>query len=588
MPSTERATGGLRSQAWWDNAGNPEMTALYLERFLNFGLSPAELQSGRPIIGIAQTGSDLVPCNRHHLALADRVKDGIRDGGGIPLEFPVHPLQETGKRPTAALDRNLAYLGLVEVLYGYPLDGVVLTTGCDKTTPACLAAAATVNIPAIVLSGGPMLNGYHQGERIASSGSGLVIWQSKRLLATGQIDYDEFMARVTASAPSIGHCNTMGTALSMNSLAEALGMSLPGCAAIPAPYRRRGQMAYDTGRRAVDLVREDLTPRKIMTWQAFENAIVVASAIAASTNVPIHINAIARHVGVPLSIQDWQRVGAGIPVLANVAPAGEFLGEDFYRAGGVPAIMRSLLTAGRVHGDAVTVSGRTVAENLADTPPADPTVIRPFDEPVAARGGLLIMTGNLFDSAVMKTSVLNGLHAVSDYRAIVFDGPEDYHARIEDPELGLDENCILVIRYTGPIGYPGSAEVVNMEIPAALLRRGFTTLPTLGDGRQSGTSDAPSILNASPEAAAGGNLAILRTGDRIRIDVDNARVDVLLPDEEIAARWADYTPPVFENQTPWQEIYRSTVGQLDSGGCLELALSYQDLVHTKGIPRDSH
>ncbi|MEU6741391.1 IlvD/Edd family dehydratase [Streptosporangium sandarakinum] len=589
MPSTKHATGGLRSQAWWDNAGNPEMTALYLERFLNFGLTPAELQSGRPIIGIAQTGSDLVPCNRHHLALADRVRDGIRDGGGIPLEFPVHPLQETGKRPTAALDRNLAYLGLVEVLYGYPLDGVVLTTGCDKTTPACLTAAATVNIPAIVLSGGPMLNGYHQGRRMAASGSGLVIWQSKRLLATGEIDYDEFMARVAASAPSIGHCNTMGTALSMNSLAETLGMSLPGCAAIPAPYRRRAQMAYDTGRRAVDLVREDLTPRKVMTLRAFENAIVVASAIAASTNVPIHINAIARHVGVPLSIQDWQRVGADIPVLTNVAPAGEFLGEDFYRAGGVPAVMRSLLTAGRLHGDALTVSGRTVAENLADTPPGDPTVIRPFDEPLAARGGLLIMTGNLFDSAVMKTSVLtDGLRAVSDYRAVVFDGPEDYHARIQDPELGIDESCILVIRYTGPIGYPGSAEVVNMELPAALLRRGVTTLPTLGDGRQSGTSDAPSILNASPEAAAGGNLAILRTGDRIRIDLDNARVDVLLSDEEIAERWAHHTPPALDNQTPWQEIYRSTVGQLDGGGCLELALAYQDLVHTKGIPRDSH
>ncbi|MFG1944161.1 IlvD/Edd family dehydratase [Nonomuraea sp. NPDC048826] len=588
MPPTERA-GGLRSQAWWDNAENPAMTALYLERFLNFGLTPAELQSGRPIIGIAQTGSDLVPCNRHHLALADRIRDGIRDGGGIPLEFPVHPLQETGKRPTAALDRNLAYLGLVEVLYGYPLDGVVLTTGCDKTTPACLAAAATVNIPAIVLSGGPMLNGYHQGERMGASGSGLVIWQSKRLLAAGEIDYTEFLARVAASAPSIGHCNTMGTALSMNSLAEALGMSLPCCAAIPAPYRRRAQMAYDTGCRAVDLVREDLTPRKIMTLRAFENAIVVASAIAASTNVPIHINAIARHVGVPLSIQDWQRVGADIPILANVAPAGEFLGEDFYRAGGVPAVMRSLLTAGRLHGDAVTVSGRTVAENLADAPPADPTVIRPFDDPLAERGGLLVMTGNLFDSAVMKTSVLAGdLRAVSEYRAVVFDGPEDYHARIDDPDLGLDEGCILVIRYTGPIGYPGSAEVVNMEVPAALIPRGITTLPTLGDGRQSGTSDAPSILNASPEAAAGGNLAILRTGDRIRVDLDNARVDVLLPDEEIAARWARYTPPAFDNQTPWQEIYRATVGQLDSGGCLELALHYQDLVHTKGIPRDSH
>lgn len=599
MPPTKRTSGALRSQAWWDNADNPAMTALYLERFLNYGLTPAELQSGRPIIGIAQTGSDLVPCNRHHLALADRVKAGIRDGGGIPFEFPVHPLQETGKRPTAALDRNLAYLGLVEVLYGYPLDGVVLTTGCDKTTPACLTAAATVNIPAIVLSGGPMLNGYHHGERAGASGSGLVIWQSRRLLAGGQIDYDEYMARVAASAPSIGHCNTMGTALSMNALAEALGMSLPGCAAIPAPYRERAQMAYETGRRAVAIVHEDLSPRTIMTRQAFENAIVVASAIAASTNVPIHINAIARHVGVALSNQDWQRVGADIPVLTNVAPAGEFLAEDFHRAGGVPAIMRSLLTAGRLHGDAMTVSGRTVAENLEDIPAADPAVIRPIDEPVAARGGLLVMTGNLFASAVMKISVItDDFRArylphpedpqVFDLRAVVFEGPEDYHARIDDPDLGIDEDCILVIRYTGPIGYPGSAEVVNMEVPAALIRQGVTALPTLGDGRQSGTSDAPSILNASPEAAVGGNLAILRTGDRIRIDMDKARVDVLLPEEEIAERWARHTPPTLEHQTPWQEIYRATVGQLDGGGCLELAVAYQDLVHTKGIPRDSH
>ncbi|MEU6431056.1 IlvD/Edd family dehydratase [Microbispora sp. NPDC046973] len=599
MPTAKRTAGALRSQAWWDNKGNPQMTALYLERFLNYGLTPGELQSGRPIIGIAQTGSDLVPCNRHHLALAERVKAGIRDGGGIPLEFPVHPLQETGKRPTAALDRNLAYLGLVEVLYGYPLDGVVLTTGCDKTTPACLTAAATVNIPAIVLSGGPMLNGYYEGKRTGSSGSGLVIWQSRRLLVSGQIDYDEFMARVAASAPSIGHCNTMGTALSMNGVAEALGMSLPGCAAIPAPYRERAQMAYRTGLRAVELVHEDLTPRTIMTRQAFENAIVVASAIAASTNVPIHVNAIARHVGVALSNQDWQRVGADIPVLANVAPAGEFLGEDFHLAGGVPAVMRSLLEAGRLHGDAVTVSGRTVGENLEDVPAPDPAVIRPFDDPVAARGGLLVMTGNLFDSAVMKISVISDSFRarhlphpddpqVFDLRAVVFDGPEDYHARIEDPELGIDEDCILVIRYTGPIGYPGSAEVVNMEVPTALIRRGVTALPTLGDGRQSGTSDAPSILNASPEAAAGGNLAILRTGDRIRIDMDRARVDVLLPDEEIAARWAHHTPPALHHQTPWQEIYRATVGQLDGGGCLELAVSYQDLVHTKGIPRDSH
>src|SRR5215510_3428282 len=586
----------LRSQAWWDNSAHPEMTALYLERFLNYGLTRQELQSGRPIIGIAQTGNDLVPCNRHHLDLADRVRAGIRDGGGIPFEFPVHPLQETGKRPTAALDRNLAYLGLVEVLYGYPLDGVVLTTGCDKTTPACLAAAATVNIPAIVLSGGPMLNGYFEGKR---AGSGLVIWKSRRLLASGKIDYHEFMDRVAASAPSTGHCNTMGTALSMNSVAEALGMSLPGCAAIPAPYRERSQIAYETGRRSVALVKEDLTPRKFMTKPAFENAIMVASAIAASTNVPIHVNAIARHVGVQLCNDDWARVGGDVPALANVAPAGEFLGEDFYRAGGIPAIMYELLAAGLLHGDVLTVSGRTVAENIKHSEASDHAVVRRFKDPVVASGGLLVMSGNLFDSAVMKRSVI-GEEFRKQYlsnpkdpnafvgRAVVFDGPEDYHARIEDPKLGIDENSILVIRYTGTIGYPGSAEVVNMQPPSALIKKGIKALPTIGDGRQSGTADAPSILNASPEAAAGGNLAILRTGDRIRVDLNNSRVDALISDDEIAQRRRALSKPALDSQTPWQEIYRATVGQLDTGGCMEFALRYQDIAHVKGIPRDSH
>jgi dihydroxy-acid dehydratase len=586
----------LRSQAWWDNSDHPEMTALYLERFLNYGLTRQELQSGRPIIGIAQTGSDLVPCNRHHLQLAERVKEGIRDAGGIPFEFPVHPLQETGKRPTAALDRNLAYLGIVEVLYGYPLDGVVLTTGCDKTVPACVMAAATVDVPAIVLSGGPMLNGYYEGKR---AGSGLVIWESRRLLAAGKIDYAEFMERAAASAPSAGHCNTMGTALSMNSVVEALGMSLPGCAAIPAPYRERSQMAYETGRRAVELVKEDLTPRKVLTRRAFENAIVVASAIAASSNVPVHVNAIARHAGVKLEIGDWQRLGRDIPVLTNVAPAGEYLGEDFYRAGGVPAVMHELLEAGKLHRDALTVSGRSVAANLARARITDGAVIRTYARPFIERGGFLVMSGNLFDSAVMKTTVIG-----SDFRrrylshpgdpdafvarAIVFEGPEDYHARIDDPSLDIDESCILVIRYTGTLGYPGSAEVVNMQPPAALIRRGIMALPTLGDGRQSGTADAPSILNASPEAAAGGNLAILKTGDRIRVDLAKARVDVQLSEQEIAARRAALPPLRLESQTPWQELYRSTVGQLDSGGCMELALKYQDVVHTKGLPRDSH
>ncbi|MEU7869166.1 IlvD/Edd family dehydratase [Dactylosporangium sp. NPDC049140] len=582
----------MRSRQWWDNPANPDMTALYLERYLNFGLTPAELQSGRPVIGIAQTGNDLVPCNRHHIGLAERVRDGIRDAGGIPLEFPVHPLQETGKRPTAALDRNLAYLGLVEVLYGYPLDGVVLTTGCDKTTPACLMAAATVNIPAIVLSGGPMLNGYVDGRR---AGSGLIIWQSRRLLAAGEIDYAEFMDRVARSAPSAGHCNTMGTALSMNSIAEALGMSLPGCAAIPAPYRERGQIAYDTGRRAVELVGSDLTPRAIMTREAFENAIVTTAAIAGSTNCPIHLVAIARHTGVELTNDDWERVGGDVPILANCAPAGEYLGEDFHRAGGVPAVMRALLDAGRLHAGAMTVNGRTIGANVRDATSGDPDVIATYDDAFAPRGGFLVLHGNLFRSAMMKMSVLIGdlrarLQAAPTvtWRAVVFDGPEDYHRRIDDPALEIDEHCILVVRNTGPIGYPGSAEVVNMQPPTALILRGVDAIPTLGDGRQSGTSDAPSILNASPEAAVGGNLAILRTGDRITLDVAAHRLDADIDDDEIAERWRAYTPPPLENQTPWQELFRAHTGQMDTGSCLDFAVAYRDVVHTKGLPRDSH
>jgi xylonate dehydratase len=582
----------LRSQQWWDNPDNPEMTALYLERYLNFGLTRHELQSGRPIIGIAQTGSDLVPCNRHHQQLAERVRAGVRDAGGIPLEFPVHPLQETGKRPTAALDRNLAYLGLVEVLYGYPLDGVVLTTGCDKTTPACLMAAATVNLPAIVLSGGPMLNGYMDGKRV---GSGLVIWQSQRQLAAGKIDYAEYMERVSRSAPSIGHCNTMGTALSMNSIAEALGMALPGGAAIPAPYRERGQIAYDTGYRAVGLVRENLTPKTIMTREAFENAIVVASAIACSTNCPIHVNAIARHIGVELSNPDWERVGGGVPILVNCAPAGEYLGEEFYHAGGVPAVMQALLVAGRLHADAMTVTGDTVGHNVADRTSTNPEVIAEYDKPFGPRGGVLVLHGNLFSSGMMKMSVIpedvraRYLSSLAlTWRAVVFDGPEDYHRRIDDPALEIDENCILVVRNSGNIGHPGSAEVVNMQPPTALIMRGIDSLPTLGDGRQSGTADSPSILNISPEAAVGGNIAILRTGDRLTLDIPNHRLDVELTDDEIAERWREHTQPPVTNQTPWQELFRTHTGQMDTGSCLDFATAYQDIIATKGIPRDSH
>lgn len=589
----------LRSQLWFDNPDNPGMTALYLERYLNYGLTKQELTSGKPIIGIAQTGSDLSPCNRHHLELAERVRAGILSAGGIAFEFPVHPLQETGKRPTAALDRNLAYLGLVEVLYGYPLDGVVLTTGCDKTTPACLMAAATVNIPAIVLSGGPMLNGWWKGER---AGSGTVVWQARADQAAGKIAYGEFIDIVTSSAPSAGHCNTMGTASTMNALAEALGMSLPGCAAIPAPYRERAQIAYETGVRAVAIVREDLKPTDILTRQAFENAIVACSAIGGSTNAPIHINAIARHVGVKLPIEDWEKIGYDVPLLVDMQPAGKYLSEEYYRAGGLPAVMRELLKAGRIHGDAKTINGKTMAENVRRATIQNADVIRAYAKPMKKQGGFKVLKGNLFDSAIMKTSVISEEFRqrylsnpkdpnAFEGRAVVFEGPEDYHRRIESPSLNIDANTLLVIRGVGPIGYPGSAEVVNMQPPAALIKQGITALPCIGDGRQSGTSGSPSILNASPEAAAGGGLALLQTGDRIRIDLAKGRADILVSKAELARRRAalerrggfDYPA----SQTPWQEIQRAMLDQLADGMVLKPAVKYCRVAQ-KSIPRDNH
>ena len=586
----------LRSRAWWDNPGNPGMTAQYLERFLNYGLTREELQSGRPIIGIAQTGSDLVPCNRHHLALASRVRDGIRDAGGIPFEFPVHPLQETGIRPTAALHRNLAFLGVVEILYCYPLDGVVLLTGCDKTTPALLMAAATVDLPAIVLSGGPMLDGHFEGEL---AGSGTVKWEARRRFAAGEIDYDGFMDLVLASAPSIGHCNTMGTASSMNALAEALGMSLPGCAAIPAPYRERGQMAYATGRRAVELVREDLRPSRIMTREAFENAIVCASAIGASTNCPPHLNAIARHIGVELTNDDWDRIGYDIPLLVNMMPAGAYLGEAYFRAGGLPAVMAELLSAGKLHENALTVTGGPIAATIEGAKILNEDVLRPYSRPLKEKAGFANLKGNLFDSAIMKTSVISdgfrqrylerpGDEGAFEGRAIVFDGPEDYHARINDPSLAIDADCILVMRYCGPISYPGAPEVVNMLPPDALVKKGVSQLPCIGDGRQSGTSASPSILNASPEAAAGGGLALLKTGDRIRVDLNKRRANILIPDEELAERRRSLKLPETISQTPWQDIYREHVSQLGAGAVLENAVQYRRVAERFGVPRDSH
>ena len=597
--SQSKSNTRFRSQEWFDNPANPDMTALYLERYLNFGLTREELQSGKPVIGIAQTGSDLSPCNRPHIELAKRVREGIREAGGIAIEFPVHPIQETGKRPTASLDRNLAYLSLVEVLYGYPIDGVVLTIGCDKPTPAALMAAATVNIPAITLSGGPMLNGWFRGER---TGSGTIVWRAREMMARGEIDYPGFVDLVASSAPSPGYCNTMGTATTMNSLAEALGMSLPGSAAIPAPYRERAQAAYLTGKRIVDMVKEDLKPSDILTRKAFENAIVINSAIGGSTNAPIHLNAVARHIGVELVVDDWEKHGHEIPLLVNLQPAGDYLGEDYHHAGGVPAVVAELIRHGRIHEDAMTANGKTVGENCRDAEVVDTDVIRSFATALMPAAGFKVLRGNLFDAAIMKTSVISKEFREQylsnpddpdafEGRAIVFDGPEDYHERIDDPSLKIDANCLLFMRGAGPIGYPGAAEVVNMRAPDYLLKQGVKELPCIGDGRQSGTSGSPSILNASPEAAALGGLALVQTDDRIRIDLKQGRADILIDDAELASRREKLERdgfPIPESQTPWQELQRRDVDQLAQGMVLKSAVKYQRIAQSKGVPRDNH
>ena len=584
----------FRSRDWFADPARSDMVALYLERFMNYGITPEELRSGKPIIGIAQSGSDLSPCNRIHVELAKRTAAGIRDAGGIPMEFPVHPIFENCRRPTAALDRNLLYLGLVEILYGYPIDAVVLTTGCDKTTPSQIMAASTVDIPAIVLSGGPMLDGWHEGELV---GSGTVIWRSRRKLAAGEIDEEEFLKRATDSAPSPGHCNTMGTASTMNGVAEALGLSLPGCAAIPAPYRERGQMAYLTGKRIVEMAYEDLRPSKILTRDSFLNAIAFVTAAGGSSNAEPHIMAMARHAGVELSPDDWTTHGYDLPLLLNMQPAGKYLSERYHRAGGVPALLWELAQAGKLHDACLTVTGKTIGENVAGRETRDREVVFPYAAPLKSQAGFLALSGNLFDHAIMKTSVISeefrnrylnrpGSEGAFEARAIVFDGADDYHHRINDPALNVDENCILVMRGAGPIGWPGSAEVVNMQPPDALIQRGVMWLPTLGDGRQSGTSDSPSILNASPESAAGGGLAWLRTGDMVRIDLNAGTCNALVDEAEIARRRAEGAPPIPKSHTPWEELFREKTGQMHDGAVLEFALKYRGI--SAKTPRHNH
>jgi len=586
----------LRSKEWFDNPKDPGLTAIYLERYLNYGLKRKDLQSGKPIIGIAQSGSDLSPCNRHILDLSKNIKKGIVNAGGVPMEFPTHPIQETGKRPTAALDRNLSYLSLVEVLYGYPLDGVVLTTGCDKTTPAALMAAATVNIPSIILSGGPMLDGHYKGQK---AGSGTIIWEARKLYSKGEIDYDQFMDMATASSPSVGHCNTMGTASTMNAIAEALGMSLPGCAIIPAPYPERKKISYKTGQRIVNMVRENLTPSKIMTKKSFENAVVVASAIGGSSNATTHLLAIAKHMGIKFDLSNWQKLGHKIPLLVDCQPAGKYLMEGFYKAGGIPAVMKELIKNKKLNTKVKTVTGKNLGQNLKRKIKVNSKVIKTFKKNLSQNAGFLVLRGNFFNSAIMKTSVISDefkKRYLSDpdkpnsfiCKAAVFEGPEDYHKRINSKKINIDEKSILIIRGCGPIGYPGSAEVVNMQPPDALLKKGINALPTLGDGRQSGTSESPSILHVSPESAAGGDIGIIKTGDKIKIDLNKKRVDLLISAIEFKKRRSKNKIKIVNNQTPWQELSRLTVGQLEDGACIKTRSVYNRIVEKKGTPRHSH
>lgn len=565
---------------------------------MNYGLTTEELLSGKPIIGIAQSGSDLAPCNQYHTTLAKRVREGIRTAGGIAIEFPTHPIQESSRRPTATLDRNLSYLSLVELLYAYPFDGVVLLTGCDKTTPAMLMAAATINIPALCLNVGPMLNGY---DRKTLMGSGMVVWKARELHAAGELDDQGVFDMVTKGTPSVGHCNTMGTASTMNALAEALGMALPGSAAIPAPYRERAQCAYKTGVQIVEMVHADRKPSDIMTRQAFENAIMLNTAIGGSTNAPIHLNAIAKHIGVELDLDDWDRLGHGLPLLVNLQPAGEYLGEEYFRAGGLPAVVAELLAQGKLHGDALTANGKTLAENAGERS-WDRRTIKEYDEPMLKDAGFLHMSGNLFDSAIMKTSVISKEFRQAfledpkdpnafECKAAVFDGPEDYHKRIETADV--DERTVLVMRGAGPLGYPGAAEVVNMTAPGHLLRKGLKySLPCIGDGRQSGTSGSPSILNASPEAAANGNLAVLKDGDILRVDLNKRRVDMQIPEQEIRSRRDELMKNggfrMMESHTPYQDLFRREVGPLSEGMVFPKAVKYQRVAQKFPIPRDNH
>ncbi|MBM1817740.1 L-arabinonate dehydratase [Pseudosulfitobacter pseudonitzschiae] len=569
----------LRSQEWF---GGDSRDHIYHRSWMkNQGL-PADLFDGRPVIGICNTWSQLTPCNAHLRDLAERVKHGIYEAGGLPLEFPVFSTGESALRPTAMMYRNLAAMDVEEAIRANPLDGVVLLCGCDKTTPALLMGAASVDLPAIMVSGGPMMNGWFRGERV---GSGTALWQMSEDIKAGKMTREDFLEAEQAMSRSPGSCNTMGTASSMASMVEALGMALSGNAAIPAVDSRRRVMSHVTGRRIVQMVKDDLKPSDVLTREAFQNAIRTNGAIGGSTNAVIHLMAIAGRVGIDLTLDDWDTFGRDVPTIVNLMPSGKYLMEEFFYAGGLPVVIKRLGEAGLLNRDALTVSGDTAWDQVKDAVNHNEDVIRPAGEPLAKQGGIAVLRGNLAPKgAVLKPSAASPHLLTHRGRAVVFEDIDDYKARINDDDLDIDETCVMVLKMCGPRGYPGMSEVGNMGLPPKVLKKGITDMVRISDARMSGTAYGTVILHTSPEAAAGGPLAIVQDGDMIELDMPNRRLHLDVPDAEIARRLAAWENPVVPPASGYARLFHDHVQGADTGA------DFDFLVGCRGnaVPRDSH
>jgi L-arabonate dehydrase len=569
----------LRSQEWFGGTGKNAI--MHRSWMKNQGL-PADTFDGRPIIGICNTWSELTPCNAHLRDIAERVKRGVYEAGGFPVEFPVFSCGESTLRPTAMMFRNLAAMDTEEAIRNNPIDGVVLLVGCDKTTPSLMMGAASVDIPSIVVSGGPMLNGKWRGQTV---GSGTAVWKFSEMVKSGEMTLEDFMDAEQGMARSAGSCMTMGTASTMASMAEALGMTLPGNAAIPAVDARRRVLAQLSGRRIVEMVKDDLKPSDILTRHAFENAIRVNGAIGGSTNAVLHLLALAGRVGVPLTLEDWDQLGRNVPTILNLQPSGEYLMEEFYDAGGLPAVIRAVGEMDLLHRDALTVSGASLWDTVKDAPNHNPNVILPKEKPLTPSGGIAVLHGNLAPKgAVLKPSAASPHLLQHRGRAVVFESIEDYHARVNDPALDIDASCVMVLKYCGPKGYPGMAEVGNMGLPAKVLKTGVTDMVRISDARMSGTAYGTVVLHIAPEAADGGPLALVQNGDMIVLDVPGRRLHLELSDAELAARRAAWVSPVPKPQGGYAQLYVEHVTQADEG----VDFGFLRGCRGSGIGRDSH